>query len=488
MDQLSFKIWLEAVQLIRQYQDSHRLTPLGKLGWWTVYSAKIEGERWDGDHVAQLRNTHVKPVFEEAAQRLAKIGFPRMHANVVIVGLEDMKNPITGGGVAGYAHDKKHGFTVDRGNINANVVIHEHAHMIWFNLPKENQQYFKRYYRESISDRIIDPKDMWQHAELSFDPTGLDKAIEESWTGFKEDMSRVIGHNFEAFFNVRKTLEENDESKLIESTVLTRFGNSSRAVTKKPVPMLSHSYGPKTIEAGQIVKVEKFDRFILNHWEDGKHWEYKQPLERQELHDWVTFKPELLNEEQMAKMESTIKLAKDKKPSRFFAPNSKKEEIEKAFEEVAKDVANKFKFAGGRAYNSTTFNPEQLFPIPRFYQTWMSRIGRRFKAGKIVDMEGIKQTFIDSVKSQAKGSLKNVPANISTSDLRGKGYDYANIGSEKGSKLRDLIHQKGITPNAYGAANIDELWAVAVEYAAMDWNVSQKLKKLIYSTISGTQM
>ena len=193
----------------------------------------------------------------------------------------------------------------------------------------------------------------------------------------------------------------------------------------------------------------------------------------------VKFKPELLYEDQLKKMKEMTKVGKDK-PSRFFAPNKKKEEIEKIFIKATKLIAKKFGFS------STIFSANQIFPLGnKFYTTWMSRIGRRFKAGKITDIEGLKQVYIDSIKSQAKLEFRNISDNTSDNT---RDYDYSRIGKKEGSKLRDLIHQQGTVPSPYGAANIDELWAVSVEYAAMDWKISRNLKKLIYSTITGTPM
>jgi len=502
MGQLNFKTWIEAVQLVRGYQDSHKVSPLGKLGWWTVFSAK-EPEKTgpigggsmginfsqQSDHLVDFRDSHVKPVFEEAAQRLAKLGFPRMHSNVVIVNLDDQTNQITGGGMGGYADSKKHGFTIDSGYIKPNIIIHEHAHMYWFNLPKENQQYFKKYYQNAIqSDNAVSPQDMWAHSGEKMDPSGLDKAIEASWTGFKEDLERLIGHRLESFFNIQHALRNEYDSKLIESTVLTRFGESCMAEAAQEIEMESSLRGGlKIIRPGMHVLVEKFGKYIIGMREDAGRYEYPKSVSYPLLHRMVTFKKELLYENQLEKMKEMTKVGKDK-PSRFFAPNKKKTEIEQVFQSAAEDVASKFSFGGKSGNRGTNFSVQQLFPRTDFYSTWMSRIGRRFKASKINDIDGIKQVYIDAVKSKAKGDLLATPDNIYDGDLRQKGYDKSNIGNKKGSNLRNLIHQKGIVPSPYAAANIDELWAVAVEHAAMDLQTTREMKKLIYSTIAGSRM
>lgn len=486
MDQLNFKNWIEAVQLVRSFQDSHKLTPLGKLGWWSVYSAKDPSLQQSPDFVVELRDSKVRPVFEEAAQRLSKLGFPQMHSNVVIVGIDEV-NPITGGGIGGAAYNKNHGFTVSRKDINANTVIHEHAHMYWFNLPKHNQEYFKEHYKSAISNVTIGHQDMWRHSQSSFEKKGLDESIETTWSTFQERMANRLKYRFDSYFEIQKALGMEDESRIIESTVLSTFGKSCEAIAKVEIPLNDYS----SIKPGEKVLVQKYDRFILvKPTQNHPRPEHESPVSRQKLHDMVLFKPELLYQtdhmDQVKEMTNMIKTIKDK-PSKFFAPHKQKEEIEGIFGEMARNIAANFGF-DSRKYSPSTFSAEQLFPNGRFYQTWMSRIGRRFKAGKIKGMDDLKKVYIDAVKSQAKGDLSEVPANINPDDLHKKGYDYQNIGNEKGGSLRNLIHQQGIVPSPYAASNVDELWAVSVEHAAMDWEVSRELKKLIYSTVSGTKM
>jgi hypothetical protein len=404
-----------------------------------------------------------------------------------------MENPITGGGVGGYASNKKHGFTVDRSNIDVSTIVHEHAHMYWFNLPKDNQEFFKKYYKEAITDKTISAQDIWQHAKPEFDSSKLDELIDNSWGGFRDGMTNLLGKDMEFYFNLQEAMQSNDQSRMIESALLNRFGTFLDAEAKMPIDMQRLSgYGSKTVDAGDKVTVEKVSSYIINQFVDaGKdsygnerriRWEHKKPMGREDLHKLVEFKEELLRDDQKEQLEKMQKIMKGK-PSQFFAPHKQKEEIEALFQAEAEHIAERFSY---KKYAGTNFDANQLFPQASFYQTWMSRIGRRFKAGKITNMEGIKQAYVDAVKSQLKGDLTATPANINPRDL--EGYDYQNIGDKGGSNLRNLIHQQGGAPSPYAAANVDELWAVAVEYAAMNKNVSRKLKKLISSTISGGRM
>jgi len=432
----------------------------------------------------------VKPVFEEAAQRLASLGFPRMHSNVIIVDLSKDINPITGGAFGGYAVNKGHGFAVDRGNINVNVIIHEHAHMFWYNLPKERQKFFQKYYREIVSDEAVSPQEKYQHAGISFEEGKLDEAIETSWHTFEEEFSRVIGHNIESYFNVSNAISEDDESKKIESTVLTRFGESCQVRAKVQIEMRRgvSGYENKVIGVGDSLDVQKYTDFLLVQNNGPLFWEHPKPIKHQQLHEFVEFDLELLTPHQQAKHAKLLKVVSNNKPSRFFAPHDKQEEINKAFKEAADTVATHFHLGDSPGSHSTSFSAEQLFPSTNFYSTWMSRIGRRFKSGKITDMEGIKQAYRDAMRSQVKGDFKKqAPANINPYELRKRGYDALDLGKPLGKDYRALMHQKGLVASAYGAANIDELWATAVEHGAMG-NLSPKLKKLITATLTGYTM
>ena len=87
--------------------------------------------------------------FTQARNEIHKIGFPSMHANVVITDLSGEQNSNTGeGGVAGQAIDWNRGrfMKVDRNNIASDVIVHEWAHIWLFNNSKDFKQSIKNLY------------------------------------------------------------------------------------------------------------------------------------------------------------------------------------------------------------------------------------------------------------------------------------------------------------------------------------------------------
>ena len=118
-----------------------------------------------------------------------------------------------------------------------------------------------------------------------------------------------------------------------------------------------------------------------------------------------------------------------------------------------------------------------------FYTSWVSIIGRRFKAGKIKSENDLKQAYVDVMKKKLiRDFHKEAPEDLNRNDVANAhgGWDNANA-----KPWRNAAYDQGLVPSSYGAANVDELWATAVEDAALGGNVPPKLKKLIWNTING---
>ena len=124
-------------------------------------------EKFVRDSIPQL-----KKLFGDAKSSIGKIGFPSMHANVVLKDLSQEKNRITGGGVGGYAHHSRKYMTVGLNHImkfddySLNLIVHEWAHLWMMNnskhFKKEIQRLFKDY-SHNISPESV-PKYNEMHA------------------------------------------------------------------------------------------------------------------------------------------------------------------------------------------------------------------------------------------------------------------------------------------------------------------------------------
>lgn len=179
-ENINFKTWLitEDVAFIKNLLQTHQVLYLGKMGLWNVYSA-VASKKPLGkiltipeyrslkrhveqnlveDYFADMEKS-VRFYCENAANALVKIGFPKYTTTMVFMNLKDRKNIITGGGVGGEAHWKQHAFTVERGDVNEGIIIHEHAHMWWDNvLPKYAKTAFRKWYDENVGQWIKKPE------------------------------------------------------------------------------------------------------------------------------------------------------------------------------------------------------------------------------------------------------------------------------------------------------------------------------------------
>jgi len=89
----------------------------------------------------------IKKVFADSKYTINKMGFPSMHANVLITKLSNVPSHHTGKmGVAGQAHRKTKHMSIDIGSISEDVVVHEWSHLWMMNNSKEFKQAVKLLY------------------------------------------------------------------------------------------------------------------------------------------------------------------------------------------------------------------------------------------------------------------------------------------------------------------------------------------------------
>lgn len=494
---MDFREWInlnESVKLIQNYLRDHQIVQLGKFGWWTVYSALksdkppnrvitsdeynrlLQSNQVRYDHVVDMKDS-VNYYFTDAAMKLASLGFPSMHSAVLIVDLSDKVNPITGGGTGGEAHRVSHGITVDRSNIDVGTIVHEHAHMFWFNLPPFKKEFFRKYYQEAIKKTEFSKEELWQAADIRFDAQHLPKVFDYGWELFEEELGRITGIPPKSYLAIKTAENQQD---FIRGAILRKFRESCKAKLKISTTFENFSKRTINLSPGAIVEVENAHRYLLNYWVNDTRYEYPKPILPEELSNFVEFDYDILSSEQKADYQRAVKLLK-LKPSQVLASMSKKEEISQAFMDSLEKIANNFSRTNHGTRTSNRYSMDQIFnKWFNYYNSWVAIVSRRFKNNGNIDQ--LKQAYYDTIlKGLKKGFVDEIPNELS--DLP----DVSNVdlSKPKSQQYRDFIYQKGLVASSYGAANVDELWATAVEYAATKQNVPPKLKKLIYSTISG---
>jgi hypothetical protein len=492
---MNFKEWLfsEQSQILRDFLPTHQVIHLGKIGLWQVYSA-LEGStsprvltideykagpKYKTDYFVE-RLGDVKMHCENAAHALQKIGFPKYSTNMIFADLRNRRNYITGGGVGGYASvgnwtaGSKHGFVVDRNDINERTIVHEHAHMWWDNiLSKEAKEKFKRWYEKNVGNWIKKPENYASYAQenkLDELKQKMLSAAKDHSRIFIEELETALDRKLENYFKMQNA---ENESEFIEAS-LWLPGRWLPGRLKKEITLSSSiSYRDINLKAGEIIGVEcVWGGYILNH-RDGDRYESKV-IKRDKIFEFVEFDEELLETELKfnSKSELLKKFKKIKKPSQYFAPKSDEDKINKAFEEAMQSIFDNY-------LGSTQFEYSNRMFMGNPYNTFVSMLSKRFKAGKIKSTEDIGSIFEDMVK---KVYLKDL-------NVKELGYDVYDMQIDKpeGNALRDLIQRKGVVPTSYAAANYDELWAELVTLSIFQpHTVSKELKTILYQILTNT--
>jgi hypothetical protein len=95
---------------------------------------------------------NLKKACAEARNKIHKLGFPSMHANILIKDLSDRVNQNTGRGVPGLARRKGKYMEVDKKYVEVSsdylvtIIVHEWAHLWMFNNSKQFKRAVKQYY------------------------------------------------------------------------------------------------------------------------------------------------------------------------------------------------------------------------------------------------------------------------------------------------------------------------------------------------------
>lgn len=470
----------EMVNILRSELQNKQIINLGKLGWWNVYSEKEtdnpinriltipEYERLlasrqvvpDGlvSQINQLRE-----MFNDAAYKLAYLGFPAMRQIVKFADIKS-KNQITGGGVGGHADFSNHGIVISRDSIYLSVLIHEHAHMYWKNIPKANKEYFIKYYKENVSNpKKYDLKQLWKLKHGKFNVDLDENIIKYGWHEFKGIFEKYNETyiDIKTFFNLKNSIKNNDEQRIVRDCVLPYKGAHCIVKLKKT---LNNEF-----KAGDLVDLERHELYIIQKVNRKSfNDEYPHPIQEEKIFETVEFKLEYLNNQQRERYENIIKLG-EVKGFDFFAGKDKKELIESKFKESINSFVHHIKLNDAKLIKDG-------FSIRGIYNTWSSLISKRFSKNAINSEQDLIKAYVDAIKIK----LRITDFEPDFSKERDKKWDSPDM-----AHWRSIAFNAGNVFTSYGAANVDELWATTVEHVALGIKDNKELVKLIYKTING---
>lgn len=119
-----------------KFRKSNKYIHLVDLPMFSIYA----NVSLDKIKLEEFKKTNYVKEFSVARDYIHKIGFPSMHANVIISDLSSEINQNTGGRVGGQAVSYKKFMELDINSVNVNNIIHEWAHLWMMN----NSKIFKK--------------------------------------------------------------------------------------------------------------------------------------------------------------------------------------------------------------------------------------------------------------------------------------------------------------------------------------------------------
>ncbi|KKL17795.1 hypothetical protein LCGC14_2481960, partial [marine sediment metagenome] len=405
----------------------------------------------------------------EATQSLQKIGMPRQRRVLVIMDLSGQKNPITGGGVGGLAYRDEHGIAVDTRNVTPGLLVHEWAHMYWFQLPKKSRAYFSVWYAQNVVRTLAKevekglPKD-FQAETIELILTLVDNEYLDLWGLTPKDYMKLrkqagdFTSTEEGLFNIvidrftnRRDVELRGELRQTLKPDPTSLAEPGGMVKGMDV-VLYPDTDPKEKRAGIFT-------------EPGAAFVKMIPLSQIPdvvRIDWTKTAQENRRELNIAQLE--VKLANLSKPVH--------DQFGKTLEVVLEKIL----------YGTTMqlrFSPHgisllDIFPH-RVFQAIIDNFVRTARATKEEFAPHL--TLKQQLQAQPKWSAKPEQAQSVVA---------ARIDKPEGVAIRMTARRIGKVPTAYAASSTVELWAETVAYAASKPSkLSSGLKTALRNVVSG---
>ena len=144
----------------------------------------------------------IRNCFNDARNQITKLGFPSMHANVILSDLSGVPNPITGKSniVAGQAHEGRKYMEIDirlllkHPKEMASVIVHEWSHLWMYNNSKAFKTAVREYYEMVVSGGLkkINPSNQ-QTWETAIKPAYSNMALEDEDLGsIRDEIANIM--------------------------------------------------------------------------------------------------------------------------------------------------------------------------------------------------------------------------------------------------------------------------------------------------------
>jgi len=448
--------WSYEVGKVRTVQDYHRDRASGYDSVTTVVDPAA-------DEWAKIRAN-----LQEASNAILTLGVPRQRDTLILLDLSAHKNPITGGGVGGYAYRKTHAIELDaaamaREGASA-LLVHEWGHKQFFNLPQHVTDYVRDWFRANLVQR----DDLHTIAELSDKRKAT--LVEWAWERFNEAWRAQRGLDLEDFLVAykraqREGVSDSQTDRLLD--YVSRGKPTAHGIMLKGVRNPDGGRGLRKGDRARVFSARATgpDQFVL--MGAGMHL----TLSRRELLDVFELdfgrtkkeNPDV-DIEQFAYSANAIASAD---PVRML---TLEHTLWTALDAAGRWLAERFKAAGHG--NPSLMDVMTLDGHKRFQEQWMERVQR-----EKLDFDP-KKAFIDIYADNVTW-----PEARRTDDPLVRS---ATLTGPDGERVRALARELKITPSSYAAANVDELWAELIAHTAMrPSSVPKPLKDLFRNAMQG---
>ena len=410
------------------------------------------------DSYSQNENEYkenLKKACAEARNKIHKLGFSSMHANILIKDLSDNVNQNTGGGVAGLAYRKGKYMAVDKkyvevsSNYLVNIIVHEWAHLWMFNNSKQFKRAVYEYYKllknyglETSPERIsknergevlrqilTDVLTVWEEViEYITSPNGV----------FKNEIDDIIIK--------KKIISVKDFEKIPDQFTIVGLAD-------RDIILDNYSGNKKTMRRGEEISVEKlYDNWVVCHYDERSvRWETR-------INKRVSLEELGIIQNPSARFEKAL----NDYAQRISLPSTKefKERIYSyvnyAFEKITDRLRHNFNTVSRYEEN------EQLLSqitncIWKKFSAWL-----RSKGMKKVD--NLYDTFWVYNQHKPKSlSITELFANQIIEKKLKKVEMSPSIVGEDYNQIRENLKNLVKWSDSYGMSNDDELWATGIE-------------------------
>lgn len=512
-----FYYYTEAVQLLRSFWPEHDITNLGVYGWWDVYYVnKVprvsdapafnnnriktpndlrffrQSPMYQGHREAQEKASLICP---EAAQALASLGFPRQRSVLVLMeGSIAGKNPITGGegDIGGEAYKAKHGIRIPLQHFGMYILLHEHAHMQWFNMSKGGKKIFIDWYEQQAKAGAAHPAyyskftpqlKNWYSYHINANFRNYVRYIAADTL---DRLSERRGSTPKLYFDAHSALKEGHTEYALKEVLFQRAEEQQPARLKQSYTFEDIGGRKHLVRRGEVVHVWKLkDSYLfMMSWANEEGTMHSLPMESWDMWQAVEFDIELLEPEEQKKVRSQLEWCK-KTLQGYFAPKGDMAAFGKDLHAAVMKLWPKMEPPEDEHDDKIDLNPLPAFPVEDIHGAFAAALKRK----KFADFTGYDgwSDLIELLQGvlQEKFHLNNIGFKDENQSRKFQASSTVkSLGTPEGSGLRNFLATKGF-PSSYGAANVDELWAETVAKAASNLrSIDPGLRKLLIQAIT----